>query len=49
METFNLYGDSWDLEEEQGAFQIRDAWVGQRLGSELIGGSMYEVDPGRKL
>jgi uncharacterized cupin superfamily protein len=46
---FNLYGDSWDLEEEHGVFQIRDAWVGHRLGAQLIGGSLYEVDPGRKL
>jgi uncharacterized cupin superfamily protein len=47
--TFNLHGDSWDLEEEHGAFQIRDAWVGHHLNAELIGGSLYEVDPGRKL
>jgi uncharacterized cupin superfamily protein len=49
VDTFNLYGDSWDLEEEHGAFQIRDAWVGHRLGAQLIGGSLYEIDPGRKL
>jgi len=49
VETFNLYGDSWDLEEEHGAFQVRDAWVGHRLGATLLGGSLYEVDPGRKL
>ena len=49
MEAFNLLGDTWDLEEEQGAFQIRRAGVGRRLGSELIGASLYEIDPGRKL
>jgi uncharacterized cupin superfamily protein len=49
VEVVNLYGDEWDLEEEHGSFQIRDAWVGHRLGAELIGGSLYEVEPGRKL
>jgi uncharacterized cupin superfamily protein len=49
VEIFNLFGDAWDFEEEQGAFQIRRAGVGRRLRSELIGASLYEIDPGRKL
>jgi uncharacterized cupin superfamily protein len=49
VEVFNLYGDDWaDVEEHEG-FQIRDARVGVRIGAELIGGSMYEIDPGKKL
>ena len=27
----------------------RDAWVGARLGAELIGGSLYELEPGDRL
>ena len=49
MEVVNLFDDEWDLEEEHGAFRIRDAWIGARLGAELIGGSLYEIDPGKKL
>jgi uncharacterized cupin superfamily protein len=49
MEIFNLFGETWDLEEEHGSFQIRGAGVGRRLGSELIGASLYEIDAGRKL
>jgi uncharacterized cupin superfamily protein len=49
VEIVNLFGDEWDLEQEHEGFQIRDAWVGHRLGAELIGGSVYEVAPGKKL
>jgi uncharacterized cupin superfamily protein len=49
LEVFNLYGDDWDAVEEHAGFSMRDAWVGARLGAELIGGSLYEVDPGKKL
>jgi uncharacterized cupin superfamily protein len=49
VDIVNLFGDEWDLEEEHEGFKFRDAWVGARLGAELIGGSMYEVASGRKL
>jgi uncharacterized cupin superfamily protein len=49
VKIVNLFEDEWDLEEEHEGFRVRDAWVGSRLGSELIGGSLYEVDPGKKL
>jgi uncharacterized cupin superfamily protein len=49
VETFNLHGDRWDLVEERGAFQIRDAWLGKHLGAHLIGCSLYELDPGKKI
>jgi uncharacterized cupin superfamily protein len=45
----NLFDDVWDLDEEHGDFGGRDAWIGARLGSELIGGTVYEIDPGKKL
>ena len=48
MEVFNLFGDEWDLLGERDGYRIRDAHVGMRLGSELIGGSLYELDPGEK-
>ena len=49
MDVFNLYGDEWDTVEEHGGFSFRDVSVGQRIGSELIGGRVYEVEPGKKL
>lgn len=46
MEVFNLFGDEWneDVERPDGS-TFKDAWIGHRLGSELLGGSMYEVPP----
>jgi uncharacterized cupin superfamily protein len=47
---FNLHGDpEWDRTEEQPGWRSKDAWVGHHIGSELIGGSMYEVEPGSRL
>jgi uncharacterized cupin superfamily protein len=48
VKVFNLLGDDWDLLGEREGYRIRDAHVGMRLGSELIGGSLYELDPGEK-
>lgn len=48
MEVFNLFGDEWDRLSEREGYRNRDAHVGMRLGSELIGGSLYELDPGEK-
>ena len=48
MRVFNLFGDEWDLLGEREGYRIRDAHVGRRLGAELIGGSLYELDPGEK-
>ncbi len=49
MEVFNLNGDEWDATDEHAGYAFKDAWVGGRLGSELIGGSLYEVPAGKKL
>jgi len=46
---FNLNGDEWDRTEDRPGRQSKDAWVGARIGSELIGGSMYELEPGDRL
>ena len=49
MKVFNLNGDEWDRVEERSGWKSKDAWVGARIGSELIGGSMYELEPGDRL
>ena len=46
MKIFNLNGDEWDRTEDREGWRSKDAWVGHHIGSELIGGSMYELEPG---
>ena len=46
---FNLNGDEWDRVEDRPGWRSKDAWVGRHIGSELIGGSMYELEPGNRL
>jgi uncharacterized cupin superfamily protein len=46
---FNLNGDEWDRVEDQPGWRSKDAWVGAHIGAELIGGSMYELEPGDRL
>jgi uncharacterized cupin superfamily protein len=49
MEIFNLLGDEWNETTEHEGYAFKDSWVGARIGAELIGGSLYEVAPGKKL
>jgi len=49
VKVFNLNGDEWDRVEERPGWKSKDAWVGARVGAELIGGSQYELDPGDRL
>ena len=49
MKIFNLNGDVWDRVEERPGWRSKDAWVGAHVDAELIGGSMYELEPGDRL
>jgi uncharacterized cupin superfamily protein len=49
MEPFNLSADEWDRVEDRDGWRSKDAWVGARLGAELIGGSLYELESGDRL
>jgi len=49
VKVFNLHGDEWDRVEERAGWRSKDAWVGHRIGGELMGGSMYELEPGDRL
>ena len=49
MKVFNLNGDEWDRTEERPGWKSKDAWVGARIGAELIGGSVYELEAGERL
>ena len=49
MKTFNLNSDEWDGARDRDGWRIRAALVGQRIGGELIGATMSEVEPGNRL
>jgi uncharacterized cupin superfamily protein len=49
MDTFNLRGDEWDNTQERSGWRSKQVRVGARLGAELIGASMYELEPGSRL
>ena len=46
MKVFNLGGEEWDRSEDRAGWRSKDVWVAQRIGAELLGGSMYELEPG---
>ena len=49
MNVFNMYGDEWDRTEDRDGWRKRGSWIGKRLNAELIGASIYELDPGSRL
>jgi len=49
VKVFNLHAAEWDRVEEREGWRSKDAWVGHHIGGELIGESMYELEPGDRL
>ena len=49
MKSFNLYTDTWDHTEERPSWRAKATRVGRQLNAELIGGGLYELEPGNKL
>jgi uncharacterized cupin superfamily protein len=49
MKIFNLNSDEWDGTRDREGWRISGAVVGGRIGSELIGAGLYEIEPGSKL
>jgi uncharacterized cupin superfamily protein len=49
MKIANLFGDEWERVEDRPGWRSKDAWIGARIGAELIGGSVYELEPGDRL
>jgi uncharacterized cupin superfamily protein len=47
--VFNLYGADWDRVEDRPGWRSKGVAVGHRLGAELIGGGLYELEPGDRL
>ena len=49
MQIFNLHDDDWDSVSDREGWCSKEAWVGARIGAELMGGSMSELEPGDRL
>ena len=45
----NLYGDDWDATRGREGWHAKGVGVGERIGGELLGASLSEVEPGSKL
>ena len=45
-EQLNLYDSDWDVERSHGSATVRMMHVGRRLGSELLGATVFEIEPG---
>ena len=48
-DVFNLLDGGLDRVEEKPGFRNRRTSVGERLGAELLGATLYETQPGEKL
>jgi uncharacterized cupin superfamily protein len=42
----NLYDNEWDVERDYGGPRVRMMHVGRRLGGELLGATVFEIEPG---
>jgi uncharacterized cupin superfamily protein len=49
MEIANVLTVECELGMEHQGFRIRETQIGPQIGADLIGGSVYEIDPGKKL
>jgi uncharacterized cupin superfamily protein len=49
MKTFNLHSDEWDATRDREGWRAKGVLVGQRIGGELLGATMSEVEPGSRL
>lgn len=46
--SVNIFGDEWEGGRERPGWQWRRLPVGERLGAEQMGASLYELAPGQK-
>jgi uncharacterized cupin superfamily protein len=42
----NLFDSDWDVERSYGDARMRMMHVGRKLGSELLGATVFEIEPG---
>jgi uncharacterized cupin superfamily protein len=49
VKIFNLYRAEWEKRRDREGWRVKEACVRRRIGAEVIGASLYEVEPGNKL
>jgi len=48
-DVFNLHGEDWDGAQDRPGWRSRHVRIGPRIGAELIGGGLFELEPGERL
>jgi uncharacterized cupin superfamily protein len=48
MQVVNLFGGDWDSRRDRPGWLWNRMHVGERAGAELLGASLYELEPGQK-
>ena len=43
----NIYEPEWNRESDMEGFSYKDCWLGEQAGSERLGASLYEIEPGQ--
>ena len=49
MKIFNLNSDEWDATRDREGWRCSGTGVGERIGGELLGATMSEIEPGSRL
>ncbi len=49
MKTFNLNSDEWDATRDREGWRCSGTLVGERIGGELLGATMSQIEPGSRL
>jgi len=48
VRSYNVFDGDLDLSRDRAGFSWRRASVGERLGAEKLGASVYELEPGER-
>jgi uncharacterized cupin superfamily protein len=48
VKVSTVFGDDWERELEEPGFRIRSSRVAAALGAQLLGASVYEIEPGQR-
>jgi uncharacterized cupin superfamily protein len=43
----NIFEPDWNRESDREGFSNKDCWLGDQAGSERLGASLYEIEPGQ--
>jgi uncharacterized cupin superfamily protein len=48
VKVSTVFGDDWENELEEPGFRVRSSRVAAALGAELLGATVYEIEPGER-